>query len=205
MDGPRNSRHPRDLKDSRHPEGQCSTGGASLLLREILRHQGATSHTWNALVDGSDQFDPSHLEAVSLRRLLWVRCRSAAQALHSTDLLARDGNLALVLLDLQGCPHRELCALPAKLWHRLQHAITGRATRLLVFSPHPLVPCAHTRCLLQGRRTWSLADLHHPAAELLGTVDIQVTRWRGGALRSQFTETCEGLQLREAGLSRAVG
>ena len=48
-----------------------------------------------------------------LSRLLWVRCRGAAEAMKAADLILRDGNLPLVLLDLAGNPPAQFWDIPA--------------------------------------------------------------------------------------------
>src|SRR5436190_10037954 len=68
-----------------------SCGGTSLLLT-ILRH-AALEQRWSALIDGSDSFDPQSAGPQVLANLLWIRCRTAADAMRSADLLLRDGNL----------------------------------------------------------------------------------------------------------------
>ena len=103
--------HPDDL------EFQCA--GTLALLRQARR-----ANQWVALVDAQDSFDPSKLGEAVFSRLVWVRCRDAAQALKATDLLLRDGNLPLVLLDLQMNPAAELRKIPATTWHRWQRLST---------------------------------------------------------------------------------
>ena len=77
---------------------QCSAGTASLinaLLRSAYRDR-----YFLALIDGRDSFDPQPLGNICLRNLLWVRCTQAIEAVKAADLLLRDGNFPLVILDL---------------------------------------------------------------------------------------------------------
>src|SRR2546422_69623 len=76
------------------------TCGSALLLLALL-HRTHETNQWIALVDGADSFDPAPLENEIFSRFLWVRCQGAAQALKAADLLLRDGNLPVVLLDLR--------------------------------------------------------------------------------------------------------
>src|SRR4030095_14707706 len=94
---------------------------------------------WLVLVDGQDCFDPTCLEPEILSRLLWVRCVDIAEALKATDLLARDENLPMIVLDLRLNPAAQLRKIPATAWYRFQRLIEHRAATLLVFTPQPLV------------------------------------------------------------------
>src|SRR5205814_1485094 len=74
--------------------------GGALLIFALLR-QTSVSRQWLALVDGQDCFDPCSVDPALLSRLLWTRCGTAGLALQAVDLLARDGNVPLIVLDLQ--------------------------------------------------------------------------------------------------------
>src|SRR4051794_4731362 len=77
---------------------QPSAGTASLV--RLLLQMAQRDRTFIALIDGRDSFDPSGASADSLRHLLWVRCTKALDAVKAADLLLRDGNFPLVVLDL---------------------------------------------------------------------------------------------------------
>ena len=77
---------------------QWSAGSASLVA--ALLQTACRDRYFIALVDGRDSFDPGPLGNATLRHLLWVRCEQASQAIKSADLLLRDGNFPLVVLDL---------------------------------------------------------------------------------------------------------
>ena len=72
-----------------------------------------------ALVDANDSFDPDGATNEQLAALLWVRCTGLEQAVHATDLLLRDGNLPLVVLDLMMCDGRQAQAVHSSTCHRL--------------------------------------------------------------------------------------
>jgi hypothetical protein len=114
--------------------------GSLLLLGQIL---GATraARTRVALVDASDSFDPASLPADHLAHLVWVRCATST-ALTAADLLARDANLGLVILDLRRSEERDLRRTPATLWYRLQRAVEPADLALLVMTPGATVPSA---------------------------------------------------------------
>src|SRR5437879_2664571 len=82
--------------------GQPSAGSA-LFIAAMLNAAAGRNH-FVALIDGCDAFDPQNVESAALAHLLWLRCRDAAQALKAADLLLRDGNLPLIILDLRSNP-----------------------------------------------------------------------------------------------------
>ncbi|MEM9081354.1 MAG: hypothetical protein AAGC74_11755, partial [Verrucomicrobiota bacterium] len=130
-----------------------------------------------ALVDGSDSFDPQSHHPHTLHRLLWVRCHSAADALKAADLLLRDGNLPLILLDLLLNPLPEFQRLPASTWHRLRALTEKTGTTLLAFTPSPkIIP--NTRLRLTLTSSLTLDDLDHSRPQLLQThiPKIKITR-----------------------------
>src|SRR5690242_971173 len=110
--------------------GPRSSGASSLLLALIARI--TTSGGQVAFVDGMDTLDPTSIVATGadLSALLWVRCGGRLRvALSAADLLARCPGFALVVLDLD-----ELGPVPASAYIRLQRAVEGTSTILIVRS-----------------------------------------------------------------------
>jgi hypothetical protein len=126
------------------------TCGSALLLSRLLQ-QAQARNQWIALVDGCDSFDPAGLDAKTLERILWVRCETADQALKATDLLLRDGNLPMVLLDLAANPAAQLRKIPLSAWYRLQRILEQNATAMLLFTPSPMAACAQAKLTLSSR------------------------------------------------------
>lgn len=122
--------------------------GSQSLLGELLAVT-RSARTRVALVDGSDSFDPSSFRDDLLTHLLWVRCRSREEAMHVVDLVARDANLGLVLLDLRRASEGELRKTPATQWYRLQRAVESTDLALVVQTPRPSVPSAKLRLRLE--------------------------------------------------------
>ena len=152
--------------------------GATFLLQSIL------AGTWTreqrmALVDGRDRLDPAGCRRETLTALLWVRCANAAQAIRATDLLLRDGNLPLIALDLADNPAKELRAIPATTWFRLQRIAEENGLACLVLTPGPLVASAHARLFL--RRPLTLASLDAPNHALIAGLDFELVRQRRDA------------------------
>ena len=127
-----------------------------------------------ALVDGGRTFDPGSYDAAAFARLLTVFCETAEQSVKVTDLLLRDGNLPLVLLDLQAVPLRSLGRIPASTWHRFQRLTERSGTALVVMTPQPVVEAARVRITL--RASWSLSALQRPRRELFANIRAQVYR-----------------------------
>lgn len=130
--------------------------------------------TFAGLVDGGRTFDPGSYDTAPLTRLLVAFCETAEQGLKVTDLLLRDGNLPLVLLDLQALPLRSLGRIPANMWHRFQRLVEKSGTVLVVMTPQPVVEAARMRIVL--RSDWTLADLRRPRQDLMSHIGVQVFR-----------------------------
>jgi hypothetical protein len=154
---------------------QHSGSGATTLLYTILRCATERGR-WAALVDGADFFDPQSAAPHVLAKLLWVRCRSAAEAVRSADLLLRDGNLPLIFLDLRGNPHAELRKIPDPTWYRLQRAIEPTPATLIALTPHPLVASAHVRLFVESQ--FALSALHRQREENIAGLGLRVARKR---------------------------
>jgi hypothetical protein len=104
----------------------CPSGGSALLLHDIIQ---TMQQQFVALIDGKNSFEP----LTETPFLLWLRCQNATQATKAADLLIRDGNFALTILDLKQNSPRELRKIPATTWYRLQRVVEEtRATLLLL-------------------------------------------------------------------------
>lgn len=149
--------------------------GSALLACSLLR-QATQAGQIVAFVDGADSLEVTQLEETVLSRLLWVRCRSAAEALKATDLLLRDGNVPLVLLDIAVNPEKQLRATPATTWYRLQRLIEETSTICLVFTPRVMVTPAYDRIFLHSR--FSLDCLEQDQDELLNDLKLEAAEMR---------------------------
>lgn len=152
-------------------ELHCARHGGALAVAQLLT---AARH-FVALIDGSDGFDLAGLEPSALARLLWVRCRSAAEAVKAADLLLRDGNLPLVLMNLRGCA--DAARVPSQSWYRLQRIVEVSGAALLVLTPRPMIPSARVRIALH--RTFTLDDLERDRAALVATIHFEKGRIQG--------------------------
>lgn len=146
--------------------------GSALLLVHLLRHAAATNQ-FVALVDGQDSFDAATVEQSALSRLLWIRCTNADEAMKAIDLVLRDGNLPLVLLDLALNPEAQLRKIPAPTWYRFQRIVEESTAVFVVFTPRAMISPAQARVTLRSR--FDLGALERTQDELLRELEFQVT------------------------------
>jgi hypothetical protein len=132
--------------------------GSAFLLVSLLRAAAAANHRV-AFIDGQDCFDPQPLENAVLSHLLWARCQNAGQALRAADLLLRDGNLPLVILDLCRNPASELRRIPLTNWYRLQRIVERTSTAFLAFTPCSLIGGAQAKLILRSRFTLDALEM----------------------------------------------
>jgi hypothetical protein len=151
--------------------------GSGLVVREVMRAMVSAGH-FLALVDGSDGFDPTSVEEAVLRRMLWVRTRNVEEAVKSADLLLRDGNLPLVLVQLRGLPLASLRRVPSQHWYRLQRLAKETGTACLLVTPARMIPCARKRWSVGG--DFTLNDVERDSAEVLTRLRTELHSRHGG-------------------------
>ena len=134
---------------------RASAGSASL-IQELLRSAQCDRH-FIVLIDGSDSFDPGSSDNSALRHLLWIRCRKAFDAVKAADLLLRDGNFPLVIVDLVLNTAEELRKIPQTSWYRLQRLAEAVPSACLIISRQSMVSSAQLKIVLEN--SWSLSDL----------------------------------------------
>ena len=147
----------------------AGNAGGSTLIRALLQQAG---NTIVAFIDGSDSLDVEQIEESALSRLLWVRCHAADEALKAADLILRDGNLPLVMLDLRLDAGRQ--SIPATLWYRLQRLVEQTSTVCVILTPRAMVSPAQTRLVLHSQ--FSLESLEGDADELLHELKFEISR-----------------------------
>jgi len=149
--------------------------GSALFISALLR-KGAAENQIITLIDGQDSFDPCAFEQETLARLLWVRCKNASEAMKAVDLILRDRNLTLVLLDLALNPAKQLRKIPLSTWYRLQRIAEITSTIFVVVTPQAMVGCAEVRLNLSGR--FALEDLETEQFRLLEKLKADLTQHR---------------------------
>jgi hypothetical protein len=132
-----------------------SAGSASLVHAFI--HGAYRDNYFVALIDGRDSFDPCALGNSILRQLLWVRCTKALEAVKAADLLLRDGNFPLLIVDLIFNSPGELRKIPQTTWYRLQRLVESVPTACLVLTRYEMVSSAQLKLVLEN--SWNLETL----------------------------------------------
>jgi hypothetical protein len=158
---------------------RISSGSASL-IHALLQTARRDSY-FVALIDGCDSFDPCSLDNLSLRHLLWVRCGQAFQAIKAADLLLRDGNFPLVIVDLILNSPQELRKIPQTSWYRLQRLVETTPAACLILSRQSMVSSAQLKIVLEN--TWTLKHLEKESARPQLRFRIQRSH-----LRSEITD-----------------
>jgi hypothetical protein len=128
-----------------------------------------------ALIDGRDSFDPSASGGVGkacLHHLLWVRCTKALDAIKAADLLLRDGNFSLVIVDLVLNPPADLSKIPQTTWYRLQRLVESAPTACLIMTRHGIVSSAQLKIVLEN--LWTLETFEDENA--ISRLQIRVQR-----------------------------
>ena len=137
-----------------------SAGSASLVQAFI--HGAYRDKYFVALIDGRDSFDPCVLANSILRQLLWVRCTKLIEAVKAADLLLRDGNFPLVIIDLILNSLEELRKIPQTTWYRLQRLVESVPTACLVLTRYEMVSSAQLKLVLEN--FWNLETLEKQKA-----------------------------------------
>ena len=151
-----------------------SAGSASLI--HALIHSAYRDNYFLALIDGRDSFDPCGFNTASMRHLLWVRCSKASEGVRAADLLLRDGNFPLVIIDLVLNAPEELRKIPQTTWYRLQRLVEFAPTACLVLSGYEMVASSQLKLVLES--SWTLNNLEHDNAIAQLQFRVQRSRFR---------------------------
>ena len=150
--------------------------GGNLLLGRLLAATRARRERI-ALIDAGDCFDPESFPADLLAHLVWVRCPGpVSRALQAADLLARDANLALAVVDLRLSSTAELRRTPGPQWYRLQRAVEPAELALIIETPFAVVTCARVRLELAVPHDATALDRARP--ELAASLSPVLQRHR---------------------------
>ena len=155
-----------------------SAGSATLI--HALLNSARRDDYFIALIDGRDSFDACAVDNPSLRHLLWVRCTTAVEAVKAADLLLRDGNFPLVIVDLVLNSVDELRKIPQTTWYRLQRLVEQIPTACLVLSRRSMVSSAQLKIALEN--SWTLQNLEDDDA--VGRLRFRVQRAHLGSAGS---------------------
>ncbi len=154
------------------------TGGQTTLVELLGTTRRARQRV--ALIDGANGFVADAVPPDRLRHLVWVRAHGSSEAFAAADILVRDGNYAVVVLDLRGLSERTLLKTPATVWHRLRHAVEAGSSAVLVQTTTPLVPTVPWRLILQ--RSVPLAARRQTRSSLADGLTVEIARSRSEAM-----------------------
>jgi hypothetical protein len=112
------------------------------------------------------------VENARLQHLLWVRCSKASEAIKAADLLLRDGNFPLVIVDLVLNAPEKLRKIPQTNWYRLQRLVEVVPTACLVLTRYEMVSSAQLKLLLEN--SWDIRTFE--TQDALSRVRIVVQR-----------------------------
>jgi hypothetical protein len=168
-----------------------SAGSASLI--HLLLHAAQRGRYFLALIDGRDSFDPQLPGGnACLRHLLWVRCSKALDAIKAADLLLRDRNFPLVIVDLVLNPPADLSKIPQTTWYRLQRLVESAPAACLVMTRQGMVSSAQLKIVLEN--SWTLETFEDESA--ISRLQIRVQRSHAQSeisrLRNLATASQEG-------------
>jgi RecA/RadA recombinase len=132
-----------------------SAGSASLI--HALLHSAWQNRYFIALIDGRDSLDLEPLGNSCLQHLLWLRCQNAVETVKAADVLLRDANFPLVIVDL--VLNSDARKIPQTTWYRLQRLAEPTSTALLVLDRYSTVASAQLKLVLENR--WTLSSLEN--------------------------------------------
>ena len=156
---------------------QQESTGISLVLLNILN---SPRELPVALIDAHDSFDPASYGNASCAKLLWLRCQKTAHAIQCADLLLRDGNLPLVLLDLHLACDRELRQVPLATWQRFKNEARSSGTTFVALTPRQIVPTPHKRFSTDSSFSLENLELKRPRPRFIvsdGKIENQPTSY----------------------------
>ena len=103
-----------------------------------------------------------------------MRCRKGVEAIQAADLLLRDANFPLVILDLVLNPVEEMRQIPQTNWYRLQRLVEPASTAFLVLTRCSMISSAQWKLALENR--WTLSQLDEKASDLQTQLKIRLQR-----------------------------
>ena len=148
---------------------------AQMHIESCLK-EAPTLHFHAAFIEAQPRWCPDYLSEGVLSHTLWTRCDSGEQALKAADVLVRDENFQLVVIDLRQLSKRALQQIPQGHWYRLQRINSNQSSTLVVATPAPMIAAAHMRVEIQAK--FDMNSFHTQRPHLASRVQSQITRRR---------------------------
>lgn len=124
-----------------------------------------------ALIDANNQFDPQSECTHNLECLLWVRISKMSEVIKACDILIRDGNFSLLMLDLRNTTTSRKHYIRANEWYRIQRVCEKSRIAFVAFTDKSTIPCAHSRLQLTSVLPSTILD--QPQAEPISFVQCE--------------------------------
>jgi len=144
--------------------GQLLTGAIIEATRENRQR--------TALLEASDAFSIEPFPDDLMAHLVWFRSPTLKVFWQAADILLRDANFAVVVMDLRAVAEREIKRTPATTWYRLQRAIEQSEVAVVVHTDFAVVPCATRRLVLS--RPLTIAAFKQERQELQGSLSPEL-------------------------------
>ncbi|MEM9015566.1 MAG: hypothetical protein AAGC68_01035 [Verrucomicrobiota bacterium] len=144
--------------------------GGGLVLTAMLA-KARRERRYLALLDVGSGFDVESVPETDLEGLLWVGCRSPKEAVEALDIVTRDENFSLFLVDLRGCLPADWKGLRAAQWYRILGQLRQRDAAAVLFAREAVTTVAKRR--LRTEIAWSCEDMERERSELWKTVALE--------------------------------
>lgn len=148
------------------------TGGQSVVAAILSNTRELRQRV--ALVDASDGFSPEEYEPDHLRHLVWARARGLRDALVVADILVRDGNYSVLILDLRDVATSDFNRTQKSVWHRLHRVAERQPAAVLIQTSQDSIPAVRWRLSLPN--AWGLKQLKRPRVSLIADMPVSTTR-----------------------------
>ena len=146
---------------------------------EACLAQSPQIQSYAVFIDTQNSWVPCGVCSHVLRHILWVRCKSQTDALRAADVVMRDENFRIVLMDLRGVSLPSLKRIPQAQWFRLQRMAQNQGSTLIVAASYPSVASAQLRIEVDAQ--FGLSSFHHKRSKLWSQVQNTITRQRPSA------------------------
>ena len=144
--------------------------GAQSMIHHALA-QARRQLRYVALIDANNQFDPQSECTSHLECLLWVRISKIQEIVKACDILIRDGNFSLLILDLRNTTTGRKHYIRANEWYRIQRVCEKSRVAFVAFTDKSTIPCAHSRLQLTSALPPDIFD--QPLAEPVSFIECE--------------------------------
>ncbi|MGB0371048.1 MAG: hypothetical protein ACPGN3_06820 [Opitutales bacterium] len=143
---------------------------------EALLEEASKLQSYAAIIDTQQTWNPSQLSSEALRHILWVRCREQSQALRAADVLIRDENFRIILIDLRTLSHSALKRIPQSHWYRLQRIAQNQNSTLIAATSFPSIAASQLRIEIGAHL--DLSSFHKKRSDLSEHLNTSIIRQR---------------------------